>query len=266
MFKMPVPVAATGTGNRVMTSPDGVTWTLQTPAANNNWWSVAYNGVFVSVSDGGAGNRVMTSSRHTPAADAPVVTDVNLGTGNVTFTQSTPLLATSVSNYEYSTDGGTVWTAMSPADNSSPLTIAGLSSGTTQMRIRAISSAGTSCPSNNFESALPSAAGPSTGPQTGSIRPEGPAALPVGAVDMRVYPNPTRDGRVTVELTGAQGVGTGAIRVLDMSGRLVLLVGEPDWRNGRAVVEMPLRLTPGGYVLQWSDRGVVRSRRIELVR
>jgi hypothetical protein len=45
-----------------MTSPDGITWTSRTSAADNDWYGVTYgNGVFVAVSDSGTGNRVMTS-------------------------------------------------------------------------------------------------------------------------------------------------------------------------------------------------------------
>jgi hypothetical protein len=45
-----VAVADTGTGNRVMTSPDGINWTIRTSAADNNWFSVTYgNGIFVAV-------------------------------------------------------------------------------------------------------------------------------------------------------------------------------------------------------------------------
>jgi hypothetical protein len=57
-----VAVSDTGTGNRVMTSPDGITWTIRTSAADNDWRSVTYgNGLFVAVSESGIGNRVMTS-------------------------------------------------------------------------------------------------------------------------------------------------------------------------------------------------------------
>ena len=57
-----VAVSQSGTGNRVMTSPDGITWTSRTSAADNQWWSVCYgNGLFVAVSYDGSGNRVMTS-------------------------------------------------------------------------------------------------------------------------------------------------------------------------------------------------------------
>jgi hypothetical protein len=48
-----------------MTSPDGITWTSRTAAANNYWTEVTYgNGLFVAVSTTDAGtssNRVMTS-------------------------------------------------------------------------------------------------------------------------------------------------------------------------------------------------------------
>jgi hypothetical protein len=57
-----VAVAYSGTGNRVMTSPDGITWTIRSSAADNNWYSVTYgNGTFVAVAATGTGNRVMTS-------------------------------------------------------------------------------------------------------------------------------------------------------------------------------------------------------------
>jgi hypothetical protein len=59
-----VAVANSGTGNRVMTSPDGVTWTAQTTPADNNWLSVTWAdalGLLVAVANTGTGNRVMTS-------------------------------------------------------------------------------------------------------------------------------------------------------------------------------------------------------------
>ena len=54
-------MADIGTGNRVMTSPDGINWTLGASATDNNWQSVCYgNGLFVAVASSGTGNRVMT--------------------------------------------------------------------------------------------------------------------------------------------------------------------------------------------------------------
>jgi len=57
-----VAVAYSGTGNRVMTSPDGINWTTRTPAADRNWFDITYgNGLFVAVASSGTGDRVMTS-------------------------------------------------------------------------------------------------------------------------------------------------------------------------------------------------------------
>lgn len=57
-------VAGSGTGNRVMTSPDGINWTVRTSAADNDWRAVTWSpelGLFVAVGISGTGNRVMTS-------------------------------------------------------------------------------------------------------------------------------------------------------------------------------------------------------------
>jgi len=57
-----VAVSKTGTGNRVMTSSDGITWETRTSAADIRCTTVTYgNGLFVAVADAGSGNRVMTS-------------------------------------------------------------------------------------------------------------------------------------------------------------------------------------------------------------
>ena len=57
-------VGASGSGNRVMTSPDGITWTARTSVVDNQWLSVCWSaelGLFCAVSNTGTGNRVMTS-------------------------------------------------------------------------------------------------------------------------------------------------------------------------------------------------------------
>jgi hypothetical protein len=47
-----------------MTSPDGISWTARSSAADNAWHSVCWSkevGLFVAVAYTGTGNRVMTS-------------------------------------------------------------------------------------------------------------------------------------------------------------------------------------------------------------
>jgi hypothetical protein len=59
-----VAVASSGTGNRVMTSPNGITWTTRTSTADIQWWSLAWAPeltLFAAVANTGTGNRVMTS-------------------------------------------------------------------------------------------------------------------------------------------------------------------------------------------------------------
>jgi hypothetical protein len=45
-----------------MTSPDGIAWTTQTSATDNNWTSITHgNGQFVAIAESGINNRIMTS-------------------------------------------------------------------------------------------------------------------------------------------------------------------------------------------------------------
>jgi predicted RecA/RadA family phage recombinase len=59
-----VAVSTSGTGSRVMTSPDGIIWTLRTTPTDNQWYDITFgNGLFVAVAGNGTGtgDRVMTS-------------------------------------------------------------------------------------------------------------------------------------------------------------------------------------------------------------
>jgi len=116
-----VAVSTSGTGNRVMTSPDGITWTIRTSAADNSWRSVTYgNGLFVAVSGSATSTDVMTSpdgitwTTRTPSVNNDwsaitygnglfvVVSNTGLGSGNRVMTSS---------------DGITWTTRTTPADN-----------------------------------------------------------------------------------------------------------------------------------------------------
>ena len=109
-----------GGSTQVMTSPDGVTWTLQsTPAsqANHNWRSVVYgNGKFVAVASGGTGslNRAMYSTNGTtwvaattPATPANCVS-VAYGDGLFIAVANTSATATTA---VWTSDDGITWTA-----------------------------------------------------------------------------------------------------------------------------------------------------------
>lgn len=60
-----VAVSISGTKNRVMTSPDGINWTLRNTPVDNDWRAVCWSrelNLFVAVAITGINNRVMTSS------------------------------------------------------------------------------------------------------------------------------------------------------------------------------------------------------------
>ena len=57
-------VSSSSTGNRIMTSPDGITWALRNTPASTGWRSICWSPQrrqFAAVSNSGAGNRVMVS-------------------------------------------------------------------------------------------------------------------------------------------------------------------------------------------------------------
>ena len=57
-------VSNTGTNDRVMTSPDGINWTIRVTPADNNWYGITWSaelGLFAAVSISGTNDRVMTS-------------------------------------------------------------------------------------------------------------------------------------------------------------------------------------------------------------
>jgi|694.fasta_scaffold03561_2 hypothetical protein len=60
-----VAISNTGTSNRIITSPYGMTWTVRTNPVDNNWTSICWSpelNLFVAISNTGTGDRIMTSS------------------------------------------------------------------------------------------------------------------------------------------------------------------------------------------------------------
>jgi hypothetical protein len=195
-----VAVAGSGSGNRVMTSTDGITWTSRAAAADNVWGSVTYgNGLFLATSGTGSGNCVMTSpdginwsqritsgnmfwgfvsfgngqfisltqilgvgQRIMISADLlpPSIPAINTITpagtsASVAFTAATSSGTSAITNYQYSIDNGSTWVTPSPAVTTSPLTITGLTSGTTYpVKLRAVNISGSGCASASVEITL----------------------------------------------------------------------------------------------------------------
>lgn len=91
------------------------------------------------------------------APDSPTNLIATIGDQLVTVTFTDPNdNGSPITNYEYSTDGGSIFQAFSPAQTSSPVTITGLTNGTTySIELQAVNSIGTGSPSTAV-SATPS--------------------------------------------------------------------------------------------------------------
>ena len=126
----------------VMRSGDGVTWTSSGSISAS---SIAYgNGTFVAF---GAGSSFYTSSA-TPSAPTSLSATAGDGQATISFSAGSNG-GSAITNYKYSTDG-TTFTALSPADSSSPITVPGLTNGTNYtIYLKAVNSNGDSSASSS---------------------------------------------------------------------------------------------------------------------
>ena len=97
---------------------------------------------------------VTTSVNVYQPPNAPTIDSITANNTSLTiyFTAGTANGST-ISNYQYSTNNGSSYTALSPTDAISPITITGLTNGTTyQIMIKAVSNLGVGAASNMFSS------------------------------------------------------------------------------------------------------------------
>ena len=130
--------------SKVMYSTDGITW-VSRPSARNNWRGIAYgNGKFVAVAAGNTPSAMTSELTEPTTPDAPTSLAVTIGKGSasVAFTAGADG-GSSITNYEYQLNGTGAWTALSPVDTSSPVTISGLTNGTPYtVKLRAVNALG----------------------------------------------------------------------------------------------------------------------------
>ena len=121
---------------RITGLTNGVTYNITIKAVNSNGRSIASNSVSVTPSNSGPLPPVLTG-----------ITFKTTDTMTITFTQVANGIT--ITNYKYSIDGGNNYTAFSPVDVTSPVTITGLSSNTTyNISLKAVSAVGESASSN----------------------------------------------------------------------------------------------------------------------
>jgi hypothetical protein len=117
-----VAVAITGSGDRIMTSPDGINWTTRS-TNDNNWLGITWApelGLFVAVAYSGTGDRVMTSPNgiNWTTRSTPVDNDWS----GITWAPELGLLVatstTGTGNRVMTSPNGINWTTRStPVDN-----------------------------------------------------------------------------------------------------------------------------------------------------
>ena len=122
-------VAVSGEGN-IMRSSDGITWSnsgsYNVANSASALLTIAYgNGTFVTF---GQGNSYFTSGNTSPSAPTSLTATAGDGQVSISFTAGSDG-GSAITNYKYSLDG-TTYTALSPVDTTSPISIAGLTNGT----------------------------------------------------------------------------------------------------------------------------------------
>ena len=99
-------------------------------------------------------NATPTGPPYEPTSLASTVDLASLS-ASITFTDPKTNGGSAITNYQYSLNGGLSWSALSPADTSSPVTISGLSGGATySVKLRGLSSLGTGISSDSINVAM----------------------------------------------------------------------------------------------------------------
>ena len=156
-------VAPANTGGAPITNYEysinnGTSWTPRNPAAtespivitsltNGTAYQVKLRAVN-SAGPGAASTAVSVTPVTVPGAPTGLVATAGNGQASVAFVASANTGGAPITNYEFSTNNGTSWTARNPAASGSPLVIGGLTNGTTyQVKLRAVNAAGAGAPS-----------------------------------------------------------------------------------------------------------------------
>jgi hypothetical protein len=143
--------SSTGVDNWITLSPESASTTIVvTGLSNETLYSVkviAVNGVGDS-----AASSASSVTPTTTAPDAPTITGITSGNGtaSIAFTTNADNGIT-ITNYKYSTDGGTKWTMRDPISTATPLLLSNLVNGTAcSIQIKAINEKGSSVASNTI--------------------------------------------------------------------------------------------------------------------
>lgn len=173
-----------GTGAWTPLSPVDTTSPVTVPGLTNGTAVGIELRAVNAIGAGTASSSVSVTPEFTPGVPRSV--NVSAGSRQVTIAFTAPSSdgGRAITNYEYSLNGGSTWTALSPASTASPIVVTGLTNGASyQVSLRAVNSLGGGVAST--------AVGVTPGdPTTGGSAPE-PAAAPSSEPTPTASPNPT---------------------------------------------------------------------------
>lgn len=176
-FSAPASNGGATISNYEYSTNGGSTWVTPSPAVTSSPLVItglsngtAYNVQLRAVNSAGSGTAT-TSTSGTPVTTpgAPTISGITAGNGQLSVAFNAPASngGAAISNYEFSTNGGSTWTTPSPAVTSSPLVIAGLTNLTAyNVQIRARNSVGSGTATSST-SATPRSAVSVTTPSSG---------------------------------------------------------------------------------------------------
>ena len=154
----PLAIGGSAISNYQYSTDSGTTWSAFAPAsstsplvitglANGTTYQVSVKAV--NTQGAGPASAVVEAMVFTVPC-APTISSATPGLGQLTVAFVAPSCTggTPITNYEYSTDNGASYTALSPASTTSPFVVTGLANGTTyQLKLRAVNIAGSGAPS-----------------------------------------------------------------------------------------------------------------------
>lgn len=132
-----------GSGSWTALSPADTTSPVTIPGLTNGTAVGIEIRAVNAIGDGATSTSVSVTPLGTPRVPRSVSATAGNAQVTIQFTDPADDGGAAITNYQYSVNGGTSWTAVSPATNTSPITVTGLANGTTyQVSIRAVNSQG----------------------------------------------------------------------------------------------------------------------------
>jgi hypothetical protein len=152
-FSAPINTGGDTIINYKYSTDNGSTFTAFSPATTSSPVSITglINGTSYnvklkavnSVGDGSVSDVVTSMPRTTPGAPTSLSATAKNASADIAFTTPSVTGGATITNYEYSTDGGTTYSAFSPAATTSPVTITGLTNETNyNIKLKAVNAAG----------------------------------------------------------------------------------------------------------------------------